>query len=113
MTPFSDLKSDWEASFTDDVIVHHTPVENTQLVVCCDCGLEYFIPKIAGAPLFYSQLSESPLYYSSWKWEFEQAAHLLLPHHALLDIGCGEGHFLRSVESKIRRAEGIDTIASR
>lgn len=106
---FADLKDIWGASLAGDVIARHAPVEKTQLVECLDCGLQYFIPKIAGDSGFYSQLSESPPYYSHGKWEFEQVARLLLPHHALLDIACGEGHFLKSVESKLSRGEGIDT----
>lgn len=106
---FADLKDIWGAALTGDVIARHATVEKTQLVECVDCGLQYFIPKIAGDSEFYSQLYESPTFYNHGTWEFEQVACVLRPHHALLDIGCGEGHFLKSVQSKLSRAEGIDT----
>lgn len=106
---FADLKDIWGAALTRDVIARHAPVEKTQLVKCVDCGLQYFIPKIAGDSDFYSQLSEAASYYNHGKWEFEEVRRLLLPHYALLDIACGEGHFLKSVQSELSRAEGVDT----
>jgi len=47
-------------------------------------------------------------YYQDRRWEFERAGKLLEPGQSVIDIGCGDGGFLRQVVSNAGRAVGVD-----
>jgi hypothetical protein len=62
---WSALHNEWNASFSIEVIQHHSPLEFTKLVECRNCGLQYFIPTVCGDSQFYYELSKSPMYYNT------------------------------------------------
>jgi SAM-dependent methyltransferase len=101
------LQSLTSARFTPDVIERHTPQEDATLYECRDCGLQYFSPKVAGDAEFYRQLM-GPAGYEPERWDFDVAAAKLAPGESVLDIGCGEGAFLKKVALGGRRVVGID-----
>lgn len=72
-------------------------LSNLTLCRCQTCGLEYYAPLVAGSPGFYAALSRSPRYYSTARWEFEQVARLLPREARVVDVGCGDGRFLKSL----------------
>jgi SAM-dependent methyltransferase len=96
-------------TFPAAVRQRHTPAAVAALHRCPGCGLEYFTPQFAVEPEFYRELSLSPAYYVADKWEFSAVRRVLAPGIALLDIGCGEGRFLRGVAGEVASAVGIDT----
>ena len=106
---WSGLEKEWEASFSREVVERHSPCEFTTLVECRHCGLEYFVPTVAGDSEFYRELSESPRYYNQSQWEFDLVENKLLLTDRVLDIGCGEGSFLRRIHQQVEQAIGIDT----
>ena len=107
---WSGLVRDWGAFFTPTTIARHTPERTTELVSCNDCGLQYFRPAICGDESFYKELTESSEhYYLPEKWDFEVVADRLLPSARVLDVACGEGAFLRRIETRVERAVGVDT----
>lgn len=86
-----------------------TPSPTADLVRCTGCALEYFTPHNPGGAEFYAELSRDEGYYDVVeKWEFTQASRLLRPGDAVLDVGCGDGVFLRSIEAAARRRVGLD-----
>jgi len=106
---WSGLEKEWGASFSREVVERHSPCEFTTLVECRHCGLEYFIPTVAGDSEFYRELSMSPRYYNQSQWEFDLVEKKLLLTDRVLDIGCGEGSFLRRIHQQVEQAIGIDT----
>ncbi len=61
---------------------------------CLGCGLQFFSPLVSGSPGFYSSLSSCEAYYSSCRWEFAQALGWIGDQARVIDVGCGDGHFL-------------------
>ncbi|HEU4718172.1 MAG TPA: methionine biosynthesis protein MetW, partial [Bacteroidia bacterium] len=81
---------------------------------CPDSGYRFYHPfTVFGDPEFYAQLENRSGYYPDWKWENEIALRFIPENSGLLDIGCGNGSFIRqlSVKRKIN-ATGIDTNSS-
>jgi SAM-dependent methyltransferase len=86
-----------------------TPAPDACLYACPTCGLEYFSPHNQGGPEFYGLLTSAPAgYYTDRRWEYSIAEHLMREGDALLDVGCGDGGFLRRVAPRAGRAVGVD-----
>lgn len=69
-------------------------VQEVRLFQCGRCGLQFFDPLVAGSADFYAALSRSPAYYSTTRWEFTKAREFIGPTARVVDVGCGDGHFL-------------------
>ncbi|MEK9132221.1 MAG: class I SAM-dependent methyltransferase [Patescibacteria group bacterium] len=61
---------------------------------CADCGLEFFPPNLAGTDALYAALAKKMSYYKDEKWEFSVAARRFASAQSVLEVGCGDGHFL-------------------
>lgn len=77
---------------------------------CVRTGYRFWRPvDVAGDELFYQLLSQSwPAYYRTERWEYPIARTALRNAHRLLEIGCGRGYFLKSVEGRIDEAIGLE-----
>ncbi len=83
-------------------------LESLNLCKCMDTGYSFYYPSsIAGDGMFYEALNSSNgQYYPSWKWEYEQAIIFLKSKFKaqneirMLEIGCGEGHFIKAVKDQ-------------
>ena len=106
------LRTEWDASFSEDVMLRHTPCRDTVLLECPRCGVQFFDPPAAGDADFYRELGESPRYYASWKWEFDWVKERLPPGIAVLDVGCGSGEFLAGIAQTAGRAVGLEWSSS-
>lgn len=93
--------------FSADLLERHTPAARTQLIDCTACGLGYFAPAAPGEAEFYRELMEQVPYVAR-RWEFEFVRPLVRPTDAVVDLGCGDGHFLRSLQGRARRLVGAD-----
>lgn len=104
------LANDLGACIDQEVISRHTPNQEVSLLECLTCGLQYFRPAIPGDSDFYIQLSGSVLspYYRE-KWDFQVAMEFITPGLELLDIGCGEGAWLKRALAVGCKVCGIDT----
>ncbi|MCC7376275.1 MAG: class I SAM-dependent methyltransferase [Verrucomicrobiales bacterium] len=80
-----------------------TGTRHLDLVRCGNCGLEYFNPMVAGSAGFYARLSQDQHYYSTTRWEFTETLKRLPTNPDLIDVGCGDGFFLKSVPGTRRR----------
>jgi 2-polyprenyl-3-methyl-5-hydroxy-6-metoxy-1,4-benzoquinol methylase len=91
-------------SFSDGVVDSQTPAEDTRLVECAQCRLQYFSPSRPGGAQFYSELMAN-IPYLRERWEFGLVARRARGAISLVDLGCGDGAFLR-----IFRKESPDTV---
>lgn len=80
------------------------------LYECSRTGYKFWRPEaVAGDETFYHLLSRAwPNYYREERWESSLARRLLEGKKSLLEIGCGRGYFLRSVEGLVDDAIGIE-----
>jgi 2-polyprenyl-3-methyl-5-hydroxy-6-metoxy-1,4-benzoquinol methylase len=86
-----------------------TPAPDASLFACSTCGLEYFSPHNQGDAAFYAFLTSAEAgYYTNRRWEYSVAEKLLHSGDSLLDIGCGDGAFLKQVARRVGRAVGVD-----
>jgi len=78
---------------------------------CQQTGMRFWRPEtLAGDEAFYQLLSEKwPFYYRPWRWEYGPALALVTPTDRVLEIGCGQGYFLRGTEGRAADAVGLET----
>jgi SAM-dependent methyltransferase len=97
----------WATSFSDDVIAKHGngPVA---LRRCGRCELEWFNPALEGDSGFYSQLYAGGIKYEKFRWEFGQAQQRIPDGARVVEVGSGEGAFLRSVLPRCSSAEVLE-----
>lgn len=67
---------------------------------CQVCGLEFYDPLLAGSPGFYAALSQSSGYYSPMRWEFGETSRIISANARVVDVGCGDGRFLRTLTTQ-------------
>lgn len=80
---------------------------------CGGCGLEYFDPVVTGSSAFYARLGGEGHYYSTTRWEFTETLRRLTGEPDLIDVGCGDGFFLRLVPGQRRRGIEFNPDAAR
>lgn len=64
---------------------------------CNDCSLIFFTPWQPGSSEFYSALSAYSWYQPEDKWEYQAASDVIGSGQRILDIGCGDGRFHKTV----------------
>jgi len=81
-----------------------------RVVKCGNCGFCYSDPYVAGDEKFY-ELAYLRSGYPTWKWEFQITLDTMKksagPHMKLLEIGAGDGAFVREVAEKLMPRESI------
>ena len=81
-----------------------------EIVRCNKCGFCYSSPYIAGDMRFYN-LAYDRSGYPSWKWEFQLTYDVLRmflkPEFTLLEIGAGDGAFVKRIAEEILPKENI------
>jgi len=71
---------------------------------CAETGLQFAWPTTPGNTHFYKWVSSFASYYPGFRWEYGQVAHMLkadgysASDFKLLDVGCGKGDFLRTLD---------------
>ena len=70
---------------------------------CKACSLDFFSPTIVGSENFYAAIGQAPGYYTSDRWEFKETIRRLPENANLIDVGCGDGVFLRHVPGDRKR----------
>lgn len=70
---------------------------------CENCEFEFCSPAIPGNSRFYSWIVGMKSYYSNSRWEFGFVIENLKNNinSSILDIGCGDGHFLNMVQKSL------------
>lgn len=77
---------------------------------CTETGYTFWRPEAAtGNQEFYSKISAAwKDYYRLDRWEYPYVRKLLSKNDKLLEVGCGKGHFLRSIEQIVNSATGLE-----
>lgn len=109
-TSLSELRACWLASFGFDPFPSDFVNAHMDKKQCSSCHLEYFEPPFYGDADFYARLSKYPWYYEQSKWEYDVAAEIVARFEPenLLEIGCGNGHFLEKIAPLGVEVEGVD-----
>ncbi len=73
---------------------------------CVETGLQFAWPPLPGNSIFYEWLSGFESYYPGVRWEYGQVRRLVESEKSalgkafkVLDVGCGKGDFLRSLDA--------------
>jgi SAM-dependent methyltransferase len=82
-------------------------VTDYTLYKCNDCKLEFSDPLLEGNSEFYNELSKIEGYYPQRRWEWDAAENLIKEFvkknenrvTRLIDVGCGDGKFLKKISS--------------
>jgi 2-polyprenyl-3-methyl-5-hydroxy-6-metoxy-1,4-benzoquinol methylase len=80
------------------------------LYQCQLTGYRFWWPQeIAGGEDFYQQLSKNwPTYYRTSRWEYSYARQHARRATSVLEVGCGRGYFLRSLQGSVANARGLE-----
>jgi 2-polyprenyl-3-methyl-5-hydroxy-6-metoxy-1,4-benzoquinol methylase len=98
-----------------DVRASLSPFSRLDIFRCCDTGYRFFHPQsLAGEADFYEQLQHISARavgeeheYRDWSDDFQYVFDRIVPGERLLDVGCGNGAFLRRAAEKAE-VMGID-----
>lgn len=100
----------YQAKCGFDVTDHFHGFDELSLYRCEATGMCFWRPEsLAGDESFYRGLSAAwDSYYKDWRWEYDLTTPYLRPDLRLLEIGSGEGFFLRHTEGRVREAMGLE-----
>ncbi len=109
--PYTDIIAAMETSLgrqlPEDMARHFASPVEADLFRCRSCGLEHFAPPNVDDGRLYQLIDRAGLYEPD-RWEFDRALALLHDGDAVLDVGCGDGAFLRRAAPRAGRVVGID-----
>jgi SAM-dependent methyltransferase len=93
-----------------DISAYFRGHETISLYECARTGYRFWRPvDIAGDESFYKLLSQAwPNYYRTERWEYPIARSAVRNAQHLLEIGCGRGYFLKSLEGRNHSATGLE-----
>ena len=84
--------------------------QSCEVVRCDDCEFCFSHPYVAGDEAFYTLACDRGSY-PTWRWEYQLTYEVLKDqagsHHKLLEIGAGDGAFVRRVGGGLIRKENI------
>ena len=94
-----------------DVSSYFKEVPDVSVFECVSTEYRFFYPfTISGDRIFYEKLQKLDGYYIPDKWEFNTALKFIKPSDSVLDVGCGNGHFLNLLKQNGNKdILGIDT----
>lgn len=84
--------------------------QEVALYRCETTGIQFWWPSdIAGDECFYRAISKAwPSYYLSSRWEYGPALRHVRAGSSVLEIGCGQGYFLREAEKRGALGVGLE-----
>ena len=105
----------YKTDFRMDVSRYFKELDAFNLCKCKDTGYKFYFPhELAGDSKFYEELSENnEFYYPSWKWENQKSLEIIKSRFSstdeftLLEIGCGEGFFLKAIGKEFSSAKVV------
>ncbi|HJW11689.1 MAG TPA: class I SAM-dependent methyltransferase [Albitalea sp.] len=85
-------------------------IAELDLYECERTGYRFWRPEAAaGDEAFYQSLSAAwPGYYRTERWEYPAVRRWLGAGDTVLEVGCGRGWFLRSLEGRVAAATGLE-----
>jgi len=105
--PVRKIKARYELHCGIDISEYFQGRDSVDLYECEKTGYLFWRPEcLAGNEEFYHQVAASvSTYYSTERWEYRKARKYLSGARRVLEVGCGEGWFLKSLEP--RGIEGV------
>lgn len=105
-----ELAAIWKQKVGFDPFLPAERAGDLSKLLCVECGLAYFSPKIIGDHTLYDRLSKFAWYYPKNKWEFDLAVSLVKEHRpqSILEVGCGSGEFLHRLTGCVDKAAGLE-----
>lgn len=93
-----------------DVSPSFGSIPSIGLYECAETGYKFWRPEsVAGDEVFYRYISHAwKNYYRSERWEYSYVRKFLTGKENLLEVGCGKGYFLKSIEACVQSAIGIE-----
>lgn len=85
-------------------------LESVTLYQCMETGYRFYHPiSILGDGEFYKELQDKDNnYYPENKWEYDFALDFIKQNDKVVEIGCGEGHFLLKCKNKGASIVGLE-----
>ncbi len=90
---------------------HFDGLREIDLYECEKTGMRFWRPsRVAGDEAFYASLSQLwHNYYKTERWEYEGARQVIGSQGSrVLEVGCGRGYFLKSIETTAQNAAGLE-----
>lgn len=108
--PIGDIIASYRRKCDADVRPWFGALREIHLFECTETGYRFWRPtSIAGDERFYAYLAErSHDYYHAERWEYPFVRKLLARSDRVIEVGCGRGFFLRSIEDRVAAAMGIE-----
>lgn len=93
-----------------DILFAFNEIQYAKLYKCNKTEYKFWLPnELAGNEEFYKALSISwPNYYQTNRWEFRHCQELVRKEDVCLEVGCGRGYFLKSIESLCEYSIGLE-----
>ena len=92
-----------------DVSIYFNGIKELYIMECLDTGYQFFYPfNVTGNSDYYDRMSEDERYYIPWKWEHVNALKYIKRGDKLLEIGCGNGDFLKRARETGANCYGIE-----
>jgi 2-polyprenyl-3-methyl-5-hydroxy-6-metoxy-1,4-benzoquinol methylase len=100
----------YSSSFGIDVSKFFTGLNEIQILKCLDTGYKFYFPfNVRGDEGLYNALAKNQWYYSENKWEFYNCLKYFKNKKEILEIGCGNGAFIKIVQEKLNiKISGIE-----
>jgi SAM-dependent methyltransferase len=107
--PVDRIINGYAAKFNIDISRFFGARDEIDVFRCLDTGLRFYFPRdIDGDGKFYAELQNNAWYYPPWKWEFSICENQIPPKARVLEIGCGNGAFLKHLQNKSIAATGLE-----
>jgi len=105
----ADLCQHWLSSFQIDPSPYFRGIDQISKWRCEDSGLLFYSPAgCAGPEELYKQLRQHEWYYLKEKWEYDEALTFVPRTGRLLEVGSGDGHFLRKAARDGLSLKGLE-----
>ena len=103
------ISEKWQKSLGVDVGSTFKQLSAIEYWKCPTTGFCWYTPtEAAGEGKLYAQLEMFEWYYMQDKWEFSAALDMLGEASTVLEVGCGEGHFLKTACSSGYSIQGVE-----
>jgi 2-polyprenyl-3-methyl-5-hydroxy-6-metoxy-1,4-benzoquinol methylase len=108
--PVSIVLAQYKQTYKIDVSRFFKDLDKISVYQCLDTGYCFYYPlNLEGDGAFYAEFFKiHEDYYPAWKWEHAQADTWIKPQQKLLELGCGNGHFLGKIKDKGVNVVGLE-----